>query len=595
MDHALERQLLESLREHVSPRNMGQQYYAVETLVAEIFGGKTGQFNRASRAPDVLITRGESTPIAIELKLVGRAFSKSASNRVADWLAAAVETRRSFHGEITLNAMLLFTHADDEALYDYPNQPLTRTIQRLLRADDGVGYDSVLIGSGRDELRWQWYTVGSNAPGEANQHSTSDVVALLRQSRPTTRTTHEPKPSNRKRRMLLVADEWSSGRGGISTVNRELSIALAASNVEATVMVPSASEDDVNSASDADVALVTPARVPGLSYRESLMLRPVFADVDWEPDFIIGHGRILGPYAAVQQQYFPHARRVHFVHTDAEQLEAAKEEPGGPSHMSTADERRTLENALARSADLVVGLGPLLSETMRDELIGPSAAPPVLCLVPGLRAGFDLSTTPAPVKNRVLMVARAEDMHSKGIDIAAEALLRVVDEWPSTKPHPPSLVVRGVPESAADDVRSKLESILEGRVHYFFRPYSSSEGDLLQDLAQARVLVMPSRHEGFGLSAYEAIAAGVPVLVSAESGLAQFLVESGIDSTPSSIVTTHRRGSRLASDLWAEAIARILNSPENAREEARKLRQRIASVTSWERSVTALLAELDKT
>jgi glycosyltransferase involved in cell wall biosynthesis len=36
---------------------------------------------------------------------------------------------------------------------------------------------------------------------------------------------------------------------------------------------------------------------------------------------------------------------------------------------------------------------------------------------------------------------------------------------------------------------------------------------------------MPSRHEGFGLVALEAISAGVPVLVSKESGLGRMLIE----------------------------------------------------------------------
>jgi D-inositol-3-phosphate glycosyltransferase len=79
----------------------------------------------------------------------------------------------------------------------------------------------------------------------------------------------------------------------------------------------------------------------------------------------VGHGRVLGRYAAAQQQqFFPKARRVHFVHTDAEQLEAAKEEPGGGSNMINADARRNLERDLARSADLVVGVGPLLTGTI---------------------------------------------------------------------------------------------------------------------------------------------------------------------------------------------------------------------------------------
>ena len=46
---------------------------------------------------------------------------------------------------------------------------------------------------------------------------------------------------------------------------------------------------------------------------------------------------------------------------------------------------------------------------------------------------------------------------------------------------------------------------------------------------QSDLVSLPSRTEGFGLVALEAISAGVPVLVSAESGIAEALhkVEGG--------------------------------------------------------------------
>jgi glycosyltransferase involved in cell wall biosynthesis len=39
---------------------------------------------------------------------------------------------------------------------------------------------------------------------------------------------------------------------------------------------------------------------------------------------------------------------------------------------------------------------------------------------------------------------------------------------------------------------------------------------------------MPSKQEGFGLTALEAIAAGIPIVVTSESGLGEYLLTSNI-------------------------------------------------------------------
>jgi D-inositol-3-phosphate glycosyltransferase len=594
MDSLIEQQLIAALTQATSIESHPQRYDSIERLFAELIGGQPSG-PRAFRGPDILVRREGDILLAIELRLITPgSLARRSSNQIAGLLRAAVETRRSFQGEVSLSAVLLFTGTADENQFRYDELGL-RLARRLLRSDDEMGYDSVLVGRADTQLTFRYFDALTGADEEktAAMHSAADVLELLGKQKSAAHPT-QSKKSDRRQRILMVTDEWRSGRGGLSTVNRELAAALAAAGVDVAVLVPKISDEDVRAASEVNVAIVAPARAPGLGDREALLLRPVFADKDWEPDVVVGHGRVLGPYAAAQQQqFFPKARRVHFVHTDAEQLEAAKEELGGRSNMLAADSRRNLECDLARSADLVVGIGPLLTETIRDDLIGLSPHTRVLCLIPGLRAGFDVLAAQSPVKNRVLIVGRADDFLSKGIDIAAEALLKVVDHWPSSRPHPPSLVIRGVPEEAATIIKAGLDEILERRVDYTLRPYSDSEADVTNDLAQARVLLMPSRHEGFGLAAYEAIASGLPVLISRESGLAQFLRESQIDTSPSSIVTTHNSPTHLAIDRWADAIKHVLDQPDCAREQAGALRAALASKVHWTRSAATLLRELD--
>ncbi|MDQ0708391.1 D-inositol-3-phosphate glycosyltransferase [Arthrobacter woluwensis] len=596
MEESVEQHLVSLLQgPRADPRAAGN-YLAIENYFAELVGGQQNRRGWDSGA-DILVTQGDAPPLAIELKIFNRRyFLKNFRNRASEMLATSVQLRRSFRDEASIAAVILF-YGDpaDEPAGRRGGVTTSDFAARLVRGDDGVGFDSVLVGTADAEMTWQFVAAapGGDLSVSEDPRSTQEALSLLTRGLPLPAPDAANVPPRRLDRFLLVCDEWRSGRGGISTVNRELAIALAATGIDAAVMVADASAEDIKAASDANVALVTPARVPGLTDREALLLRPIFADQSWVPDVIVGHGRLLGPYAAAQQQeFFPEARRVHFVHTDAEQLESAKEVPGGPSRMSDSAARRRLEQELARSAHLVVGVGPLLAASIRDDLIGRGPTTPVIGLMPGLRDTFDVSKTHAPVRNHVLLVGRAEDFRSKGIDIAAEAMLRVVDKWPSKASHRPVLIIRGVPDAAAREVKERLDLIMEGRVPYHLRPFSETEEDIMQDLAQARVLLMPSRHEGFGLAAYEAIASGVPVIISAESGLAEFIRDSSIDTSPSSIASTANTRSGFAVDEWVDAIQRVLDAPDVARAQAIVLRDSIAGLVDWPRSVAKLLAEL---
>ena len=596
MEESVDQRLISLLQGPRADPRVAGSYLAIENYFAELVGGQTDQRGWDSGA-DILVARDDALPLAIELKVLNRRFFlKNFRNRASEMLATSVQLRRSFRDEASVAAViLLYGDPADEPFGRRGGEATSEFAARLVRGDDGVGFDSVLVGSADAKMTWQFVAAASDGDItiSGDPPSTREALSLLTGSRPLPASDAAETSARKLERFLLVCDEWRSGRGGISTVNRELAIALATAGIDAAVMVPRASGDDIKAASDANVALVTPARVPGLTDREALLLRPIFEDRLWVPDVIVGHGRLLGPYAAAQQQqFFPEARRVHFVHTDAEQLESAKEVPGGPSRMSDSDIRRQLEQELARSAHLVVGVGPLLAASIRDDLLGLGPMTPVINLMPGLRDTFDVSTSHAPVRNHVLLVGRVEDFRSKGVDIAAEAMLRVVDKWPPNASHRPVLIIRGVPDEAATEVKAHLDLILEGRVQFHLRPFSQSEKNVIQDLAQARVLLMPSRHEGFGLAAYEAIASGVPVIISAESGLAEFIRDSSIDTTPSSIASTTDTRTALAVDEWVDAIQRALDAPEQARAQAVELRDSVAGLVDWPRSVAKLLAEL---
>lgn len=547
---------------------------------------------------DYLTTDEEGVPSAIILKIVRQeSFAKNWRNLASALLAASVQARRALGSAAAVKAAILVAGPPDSIRENF-SQNLRLLSDHVIRGDDSVGFDTICVATpaGRSELVWELFWP-SSSPALARSVSTrtfhTEYAIELFKEYPQVALAPAIRPrSNARQNFLLVADELISGRGGISTINRELALALIAAGKEVVIALPRVSDVDARLATELGVLVAAPAQVPGLSERETLLLRPIFAEPDWEPDVVIGHGRLLGPYAAaLRDQFFPQAHRVHVVHTDSEQLESAKEATGGESRMISGADRAAVEIALASSADLILAVGPLLADSIADDLLGHQKRPVVVCLVPGLRDGMDVVGKESPVRNRILFVGRADDFESKGLNLLAEALRDIVDRWHGDE-YRPELIIRGVPDFAADDVKRRLDDRFEGHVKYTLRPYNSDEAALARDFAQSRVVVMPSLHEGFGLAAWEAIAAGVPVLISDESGVARFLRQNRIDTARGVVVPVRDDGQDSAVGYWRAAVEWILTNPERARQEAVQLRQDLRAIVSWPRATQNFLDQL---
>jgi glycosyltransferase involved in cell wall biosynthesis len=89
------------------------------------------------------------------------------------------------------------------------------------------------------------------------------------------------------------------------------------------------------------------------------------------------------------------------------------------------------------------------------------------------------------------------------------------------------------------------------------------------------VLVLPSLDEGFGLTALEAMSAGVPVVASNRGSLPEVIGDGGLLVEPDDI------------DALSSAIERIVTRPEEATRSARAGLERARAFT-WETSAAML-------
>ena len=377
-----------------------------------------------------------------------------------------------------------------------------------------------------------------------------------------------------------MADEWGSSKGGLSTLNREMCKGLAQlRNVSVNLIVPEYTEEEKKEASKYKVNLTKVETMPGVSPVHSLAFPPK----ECKFNVVMGHGHKFGPPA----QFIAKNRgckRVHVVHTASEELAMFKKRQ--QETISEGEKKHKLEVDLSKTADVIVGIGPKLTESIKSSLRPHKKEKDVINLTPGIFPEFsELEQAPEErEKFRTLVFGRGneEDFELKGYDIAARAIAGLND--PSYH-----LVFVGAPEGKQEEVKESLLKCKISPRQLTVRSYRESRESLADLFCEADLAIMPSRTEGFGLAALEALSAGLPILVSDNSGFGQalekipfgmsFVVESDVESDEAK--------------EWGKAIKRARKKSREVRlKEAGVLRDFYNQEYQWQEQCQTLVDKL---
>ena len=355
-----------------------------------------------------------------------------------------------------------------------------------------------------------------------------------------------------KLRITHLADEWNSTKGGLSTMNRGLAIELAKHpNVSVIFFVPKCTEEDKKAAGKHNIRIVEATERPGYDPLDWLSFPPR----DLVTDVIIGHGVKLGKQAQVIRDNCSCWLQV--VHTAPENLAIFKTYSGA---ITKGDEKQWAEVRLCKIADLVVAVGPKLHDIYSRYLNRSEKI--VMNLTPGIFSELsDLKqSTQESKKFWILVFGRgdSEDFELKGFDIAARAVAELNDKSYQ-------LIFVGAHSGKGEQVAEKLLEQGLSRNQLTVKGYLENRDDLATLLSTANLAVIPSRTEGFGLTALEALSAGLPFLVSQNSGFGEALQEIPFGS--SWIIDSEDPKE------WAEAIRSVREKGrETALDECQKLR-----------------------
>ena len=393
-------------------------------------------------------------------------------------------------------------------------------------------------------------------------------------------------PTRTTLKVTLLGSEWNSSAGGLSTLNRELAIHLSKHpKVKVSLLVPEGAckDEEKREAQSCEVTVVDAKKRPGYDPLAWLSFPPQ----DLRMDIVVGHGVKLGRQGQVIRDLaqFPNCKWVQVVHTAPEDLSKYKTYA---DPISKGERKHEVEVDLCKLADIIVPVGPRLEEFYSSYLRRCKKDQDVLSITPGLfdREFGDLEQTPIINKNadfKVLMIGRGddEDFELKGYNIAAKAF---TDQRLKQKPY--HLIFVGAPEGKQEEVRIKLLQCGIVEEQLTVRMFIQSREKMKDLLCEANLAIMPSKSEGFGLVALEALSAGLPILVGRKSGFARAL--ENVLFGKSCIVDSDDPAK------WAEEIEAVRASHEMRLEEMKALRTSYEKKYSWKEQCNTLVEKMWK-
>lgn len=331
--------------------------------------------------------------------------------------------------------------------------------------------------------------------------------------------------------LISFATAWGSKHGGINSFNTDFLehfVVAYSQTVKVICIVAQATQEDITKAKQSGVTLISLALTdgkekPNTDHVPSAVKK--LQEITYNPakTICLGHDSITGAIAlGVAQETGAQSALIH--HMSYDHYEAFSE------NIKSAIEKKSTQKSLFQQADILLAVGPLLEGALRD-LIDQSKK--VSRLVPGLASIEYKQPATAFMSGRFSNSTKKLKQDYLGVAGVCQAHNDAKQKQDTTLiAKRPKLTIYGVSldDKDQDDLRAFAQPYANGQIILNSVPFTENKEDMFKDLAQSHVALMPSWHEGFGLVAWEAIAACVPLIITKESGVYQLLQEEHLAS-----------------------------------------------------------------
>jgi glycosyltransferase involved in cell wall biosynthesis/translation initiation factor 2B subunit (eIF-2B alpha/beta/delta family) len=340
--------------------------------------------------------------------------------------------------------------------------------------------------------------------------------------------------------LITYATEWGYSHGGINSFNTDLLSAFGYAypeGLQVICIVSKASEEEILNAKQANVIVIP---LPKATENKIFSIEDAIAgiaelkrrNIVFTPlkTIWLGHDLITG-LAATYSSKSTGSKSALLHHMSYNHYESYAESS------SIAKLKISEQKNLFDIADIVLAVGPLLRDSIKD-LLGPTKT--VHMVIPGLA---DIDSNPPPINFTAFLSGRLEDKSARikqgHLGVAAFAVAHKnakKQEFPTNLRSKPKLILRGVDFDSTltnlgntGDPETELKEFAYQHaqcvINIHALPYTKNRQELFNELSTSTLAMMPSWHEGFGLVGWEAIAAGVPLIITRDSGVYQLLDE----------------------------------------------------------------------
>lgn len=337
---------------------------------------------------------------------------------------------------------------------------------------------------------------------------------------------------------IFIADSWGTKGGGINSFNFDLSLAcarIAKSKKDCKIccVVPALSD---KTCSEIKRENILPITLQDLEFCSPNASSIIIAHLKSHPElrrlfpehcniFFIGHDVYTGELAE-QCAVASNGWSIVFHHMDYASYYIYKNQ-NSIEYNKKIDKQKNILCA----ADLVCAVGPKLKDSAQD-IVRRKENLEVLEILPGIANYIPIEKVSKKFCPIVFGRVEEDNQRVKQTSLAIYAYAKAIanDKNYNIIGSDSRLSVIGYKDDDGKYFEQEVQRLNENAAKIANKlcnivplPYISSRKQLEEKIAEASVAMMLSFHEGFGLVGYEAIAAGVPVIISKNTGLYQFL------------------------------------------------------------------------
>jgi len=317
--------------------------------------------------------------------------------------------------------------------------------------------------------------------------------------------------------IVFFATAWGSDYGGINSFNYDLCKALAKLTAPSLSIVCIVEDDIVEDEDEGK------DKLSGLELWSLPSVRRSKQDIDNVVDklksrqltavYVIGHDVHTGSRAIAVSKHLSVPVAI-FHHMD---YRAYK-----PFQAKNDREQLDHQKNILKEANIVFAIGPKLEKTAKDKIRGREEAVSVIKVQPGL-AEIEPVEMPSCFSAITFGRVNRENTLLKQINLAVASFGRAAGNKANPLGEDPGIVVIGLSGEELDTEYQLLKSLVEEHarraVSIYGWSYDNNRDNLFEELKGHSVCMMLSIYEAFGLVGLEAISAGVPLILSTNTGL----------------------------------------------------------------------------